>query len=85
MEKDYTEPQLRACFFRPYPDSTIVTNTFAVQDRGTAVCGRYAVLVGQLFVVEEGSVGATLAHLQDLFSGDTLANDGRVVDQQFLS
>ena len=79
-EKEYIEPQLRAYFLWPYPNRTIVTNTFAVQDRGPAACGRYAVLVGQLFVEEEGSVEETLARLRDLFSGDTLANDERVVD-----
>ena len=68
MEKDYTKPQLRACFLRAYPDRTIVTNTFPVQDHGTAVCGCYAVLVGRLFVDEEGSVEATLARLRDFFS-----------------
>ena len=68
---------------RVYPDRTIVTNTFAVQDRGTAVCGCYAVLVGWLFIEEEGSVVATLTRLRDWFntSGDTLANDERMVDQ----
>ena len=46
------------------------------------MCGRYAVLVGRLFVEEEGSVEATLARLRDLFniSGDTFANDERLVD-----
>ena len=44
------------------------------------MCGRYAVLVGRLFVEEEGSEEATLARLRDLFSGDTLADDDRVVD-----
>ena len=58
----------------------VVTNTLAVQDRGTAVCGCFAVLVGRLFVEKEGSVEATLARLRDLFSGDTLANDEQVVD-----
>ena len=51
-----------------------------VQDRDTAVCGLYAVLVGRLFVEEEGSEEGTLAYLRDLFSGDTPANDERLVD-----
>ena len=50
MEKDYTQPQLPACFLRAYSDRTIVTNTFTVQDLGTAVCGRYAILVARLFI-----------------------------------
>ena len=80
MEKDYTELQLRAYFLWAYPDRTVVTNAFAVQDRSTAVCGHYAVLGGRLFVEEEGPVETTLASLRDLFSGDTVTNDQRVVD-----
>ena len=49
MEQDYTEPALCDFFKEAYADCKIITNTQAVQDRSTAVCGWYAILMGKLF------------------------------------
>ena len=61
MEQYYTGTQLWAIFLRAYFDHVIIRNTSAVQYRSTAMCGRYAVLVGRLFIEEEGSLQATSA------------------------
>ena len=53
MEQNYTEPNLKQFFLDAFPDCRISTNTQVIQDRSTAVCGRYAILVGQLFSKEE--------------------------------
>ena len=57
----------------------MVTNTFAVQSRATAVCGRHAFLAGRLFI-EEGSLEGLLKRLRGMFGEDTLANDQKVLD-----
>ena len=78
MEEDYTEPNLRSYFIQAFPDKVIISNTFAVQDRSTAVCGRYAVLVGQLFL-KEGIDGA-IRRMRELFDSDTINNDRKVLE-----
>ena len=57
----------------------MVTNTFSVQIQATAVCGRYAVLVGRLFI-EESSVEGLLKRLRGVFGEDNLANYQKVLD-----
>ena len=76
LERDYTKPHLKQYFVEAYPDCEIVTNTQALQDTSTAVCGRY-VLVGLLF--SQGSIDEVLERLQQTFTNDTLGNDRRIV------
>ena len=59
----------------------ISTNTQVIQDRSTAVCGRYAILVGQLFS-KGGSVENVLQQLGQMISSDTLANDWSMVEME---
>ncbi len=82
MEADYTEPNLRRYFLQAYPNHTIVTNTQPLQESGTGVCGRYAVLVGCLFTSgREGSVSGILKHLGKLFppGQSRIQNDDRIL------
>ena len=79
IEEAYTEPQLRRYFLEAFPERVMVTNTFAVQSRATAVCGRHAVLAGRLFI-EEGSVEGLLKRLRGVFGEDTLANYQKMLD-----
>ena len=66
----YTDPQLRRCFLAAFPERVMVTNTFAVQSRATAVREHHVVLAGWLFI-EEGSVEGLLKRLRRV-SGKTL-------------
>ena len=77
MEQDYTEPHFKRYFIEAYPECEIVTNTQILQDRSTAVCGHYAILVGKLFT--EYGIDKTLAVLRREFTSDTLANDRTMV------
>ena len=78
MEQNYTEPYLKQFFLDAFPDCRISTNTQVIQDRSTAVCGRYAILVGQLFS-KGGTIENVLQQLEEMFSSDTLANDRRIM------
>ena len=67
MEQNYTEPKLKQFFLEAFPDCWISTNTQVIQDRSTAVCGRYAILVGRLFS-KGGSIENVLQQLgRDVF------------------
>ena len=79
MEQNYTEPNLKQFFLDAFPDWRISTNTQVIQDRSTAVCGRYAILVGQLFS-KGGTIENVLQQLGEMFSSDTLANDRRIME-----
>ena len=79
MEQNYTEPNLKQFFLDAFPDCRISTNTQVIQDRSTAVCGRYAILVGQWFS-KVGSIENVLQQLEEMFSTDTLANDWRIME-----
>ena len=81
MELDYTEPNLKQFFLDAFPDCRISTNTQVMQDRSTAVCGRYAILVGRLFS-KGGSIENVLQQLGEMFSSDTLANDRSMVEME---
>ena len=81
MEQNYTEPKLKQFFLEAFPDCWISTNTQVIQDRSTAVCGRYAILVGQLFS-KGGSIENVLQQLGQMFSSDTLANDRSMVEME---
>ena len=78
LEQNYTEPNLKQFLLDAFPNCRISTNTQAIQDRSTAVCGRYAILVGQLFS-KRGSIENVLQQLEE-FSSDTLANDRRIME-----
>ena len=82
MEQNYTEPNLKQFFLDAFPDCRISTNTQVIQDRSTAVCGRYAILVGQLFS-KGGTIENVLQQLGEMFSSDTLANDRRIMDPRW--
>ena len=79
MEQNYTEPNLKQFFLDAFPDCRISTNTQVIQDRSTAVCGRYAILVGQLFS-KGGTIENVLQQLEEMFSSDTLANNRRIME-----
>ena len=81
MEQNYTEPKLKQFFLDTFPDCRISTNTQVMQDRSTAVCGRYAILVGRLFS-KGGSIENVLQQLGEMFSSDTLANDRSMVEME---
>ena len=81
MELDYTEPNLKQFFLDAFPDCRISTNTQVMQDRSTAICGRYAILVGRLFS-KGGSIENVLQQLGEMFSSDTLANDRSMVEME---
>ena len=81
MEQNYTEPKLKQFFLDAFPDFRISTNTLVIQDQSTAVCGRYAILGGQLFS-KGGSVENVLQQLGQMFSSDTLANDRSMVEME---
>ena len=81
MEQNYTEPKLKQFFLEAFPDCWISTNTQVIQDRSTAVCGRYAILVGRLFS-KGGSIENVLQQLGEMFSSDTLANDRSMVEME---
>ena len=81
MEQNYREPKFKQFFLDVFPDCRISTNTQVIQDRSTAVCGRYAILVGQLFS-KGGSVENVLQQLGQMFSSDTLANDRSMVEME---
>ena len=49
IEINYTEPHFKRYLIEAFPDCQISTNTQVLQDTSTAVCGRYAILVGRLF------------------------------------
>lgn len=77
MELDYTEPRFKRYFVEAYPECDIFTNTQVLQDRSTAVCGWYAILVGKSF--SKGGIDNTLKNLERAFTNDTLDNDRRMV------
>ena len=77
MEIDYTEPRFKLYFFQAYPECRIFTSRQVVQDRSTAVCGHYAILVGKLFSLH--GIDATLTWLRERFTDDTLKNDRTMV------
>ena len=81
MEQNYTEPKLKQFFVDAFPNCRISTNRQVIQDRSTAVCGRYAIVVGQLFS-KGGSVENVLQQLGQMFSSDTLANDRSMVEME---
>ena len=81
MEQNYTVPKLKQFFVDAFPDCRISTNTQVIQDRSTAVCGRYAIFVGQLFS-KGGSVENVLQQLGQMLSIDTLANDRSKVEME---
>ena len=80
IEQDYTEPNLKRYFHDAFPNCRISTSTQVVQDQSKAVCGRYAILVGQLF--SRGSIEYVLQQLAHMFSSDTLANDRSMVEME---
>ena len=73
MEQDYTEPHLERYFKEAYPHCELCTNTQVLQHTSTAVCVRYAILVGELFSSQ--GIDRTLTALQHTFTNDTLNND----------
>ena len=77
MEVDYTEPRFKQYFFEAYPECHMFTNTQVVQDRSTAVCGHYAILVGKWFSLY--GIDATLTLLRDMFTDDAMKNDRMMV------
>ena len=77
MEKDYTEPQLRASFLWAYPDSAIVTNTFA--GPGSGYCCVWALCRSSRVAVPRGR-GLCKGDFGPLARLVTLANDKCVVD-----
>ena len=79
MEQNYTEPNLKWFFSDAFPHCRISTNTQIIQDRSTAVCGRYAILVGRLFS-KGGSIENVLQQLEGMFPSDTLGNDQRIME-----
>ena len=79
MEQNYTEPNLKQFFLDAFPDCRISTNTQVIRDRSTAVCGRYAILIGRLFS-KGGSIENVLQQLGEMFSSDTLTNDRRIME-----
>lgn len=80
MEEEYTEPNLCEYFIQAYPDRTLITNAFAVQNRSTNVCRHYAVLMVRMFI--EGSVEGVCQGFKELFGDDTLTrfNDQLILD-----
>ena len=81
IEQDYTEPNLKRYFHDAFPNCRISTSTQVVQDQSTAVCGRYAILVGQWFS-KGRSIENVLQQLAHMFSSDTLANDRSMVEME---
>lgn len=77
MEIDYTEPNLQQYFIQAYSNETIITNTFEIQNRTTAVCGRYAILAGRLFAKD--GIDGVITGFRGLFDNDTLENDRKVI------
>ena len=77
MERDYTEPGLARYFRQACPNCALYTNTQVLQDTSTAVCGRYAILMGTLFSSQ--GIDQALHTLQRAFTADTLDNDRRMV------
>ena len=78
MEVDYTEPHFERYFRDAYPDRKLYSNMQVLQNRSTAVCGRYAILVGKLF--SSPGIDDTLNILRRHFSQDTLWNDRKIVN-----
>lgn len=77
IERDYTEPNFKQYILNVFPDCKISTNTQVLQDKSTAVCGRYAILVGCLF--STFTMDQVINFLQRLFTSDTLSNDRMIV------
>ena len=73
MAEDYKEPELKQCFLNVYSGCNLYTNTQVIQDRSTAVCGRYAILVAKVF--SKTGIDGVLEFLSCTFSHDTLHND----------
>ena len=78
MEVDYTEPHFERYFRDAYPDRKLYSNIQVLQNRSTAVCGHYAILVGKLF--SSHGIDDTLNILRHHFSQDTLWNDRKIVN-----
>ena len=49
MEISYSEPKFQQYILNALPGCAVFTNTQAIQNHATAVCGWYAILVGKLF------------------------------------
>ena len=77
MERDYTEPHLERYFMEAYPDCELYTNTQVLQHTSTAVCGRYAILMGQLFSSQ--GIDSALETLKRTFTSNTLNNDRKIM------
>ena len=78
MEISYSEPNFEKYILNALPGCTVFTNTQAIQNRATAVCGWYSILVGKLFSTYE-NIDDVLEYLAKTFSHDTLANDRLVL------
>ena len=78
MEISYSEPKFQQYILNALTDCTVFTNTQKIQNRTTAVCGWYAILVGKLFSTYE-KIDDVLEYLAKTFSHDTLANDRLVL------
>ena len=78
MEISYSEPKFQQYILNALPGCAVFTNTQAIQNRATAVCGWYAILVGKLFSMYK-SIDHVLDYLSITFSNDTLANDRLVL------
>ena len=77
MEISYSEPNFEKYILNALPGCTVFTNTQAIQNRATAVCGWYSILVGKLFSTYE-NIDDVLEYLAKTFSHDT-ANDRLVL------
>ena len=78
IEINYTEPHFKRYLIEAFPDCQISTNTQVLQDTSTAVCGRYAILVGRLFSHDK-SIERVLQRLREMFSDNVLENDRMIV------
>ena len=78
IEINYTEPHFKRYLIEAFPDCQISTNTQVLQDTCTAVCGRYAILVGRLFSHDK-SIERVLQRLREMFSDNVLENDRMIV------
>ena len=79
MEQNYTEPNLKQFFLVSQTAGYPLTHKSYRIGARPAVCGRYAILVGQLFS-KGGSVANALQQREDIVSSDTLANDRRIIE-----
>ena len=90
MEQDYTEPQLLACFLQAYPNSIMITNSFAVQDCYTAVCGHYAAPVAVcrrrgLCRGDFGQLARLVRHLWEHFETKAVILRGLIEHEQIIN